>query len=1112
MVMMLIICCLSVLSASDNNDALGADTLTGSNSFDNSESVENNYHAISNDKSSNEYTQTINKKDVKQSSSSAKTATSIGTFGNLKDVLDEALENSTVHIDSDYVATKDDYDEGYKLVINKSLTIEGHGHTIDANYICRAFDVQANNVTIRNLTIMHGYGTGFGNGANIYWSGKDGLLENCTILSNKYDSSTYGGGLYVSGSNNLIKNCYFTNNSAYRGNAIYLAVGSFANTVSDCIFKDNYYFDTKKNRFATTRGGAIYVNGKNFVKSCYFEGNGAQKGGAIYLDGYCEITTSLFKMNKASENGLELYSNPGKYLPTVKYNTFFSTKNTSKEIFYVSDSDEFKIRIQNENWWGETYYDYLKKKNTMNPDAKDFHLLFISPYRRWFTPTYYLGYDAYIGLTSEFILEPYLSYVYKGEENTRDDFQSEFYPITFKVEIVNATTSVSSATFNINKVDIDYTPTTDTQGEIRFIYEDFVNYTIKINHHYPDSLTNLQERYLKTSGGATLYLNQDFKYYSKESYLRKGIPFYYDSIIIGNHNVIDGRNKTKIFDPKPGVNLTVINITLINQNNHTESNMTVYNYDELAHELEYAASKDIRDYTINLQEGDYNATKNIKIQAKNLKNLVINGNGRTLNGNSMFSFLDIEGNNLELTIKDLNLENFVNNTIKTTDVKLNIENTSFINNTARYGAAIYHNTRKYKEGTLNVKNSTFTQNSVQYDGGAIYTFGTQKTNINNSVFTKNSANNGGAIYSDSGFNFDSTFRLKIENSEFVENKATINGGAIFKDTEIINIKNTTFTKNTPNTHNLKGTFTDLQNALNKANTELDLSMNYVYNPKTDSNLRQGIRIAKPLTLNGNNFIIDGKNSARIFDIAMDDVRIKNVICINGKIDGKGGAIYWNGKNGVLERSNISENFARLGGALYINRNNVILNNNIFTRNYANYRGGAVFFAGYNATVTNNLFKDNQAQNGVNKAIYYNDKRQLKTFKNNTFINNTQFNWGGDANRGYNHQNQYNNKLNKNIKSSNNNYIRKIMVDNRQINIKNNKITLKTLNEIFNREFINGHLLVFIDGKLVFNGTTTDDLSQLIYNFIDLLTGNHEIRVEFTDKEGNTNSFTENIMV
>ena len=79
-------------------------------------------------------------------------------------------------------------------------------------------------------------------------------------------------------------------------------------------------------------------------------------------------------------------------------------------------------------------------------------------------------------------------------------------------------------------------------------------------------------------------------------------------------------------------------------------------------------------------------------------------------------------------------------------------------------------------------------------------------------------------------------------------------------------------------------------------------------------------------------------------------------------------------------------------------------------------------------------------------------------------------------------------------------------------IKSNYLTLERLNQIFNQNFTNGHLLVYIDGKLVYNSTTTDNLDEIIYDLLKLLSGNHELKVVFTDSSGNTNDYTQNITV
>ena len=72
--------------------------------------------------------------------------------------------------------------------------------------------------------------------------------------------------------------------------------------------------------------------------------------------------------------------------------------------------------------------------------------------------------------------------------------------------------------------------------------------------------------------------------------------------------------------------------------------------------------------------------------------------------------------------------------------------------------------------------------------------------------------------------------------------------------------------------------------------------------------------------------------------------------------------------------------------------------------------------------------------------------------------------------------------------------------------------LEYLNKLFNMTFINGHLKVYIDGELVFEGDTTDDLTQVIFEIVDKYLGEHEITVEFTDREGKSNTYKEKIIV
>ena len=84
--------------------------------------------------------------------------------------------------------------------------------------------------------------------------------------------------------------------------------------------------------------------------------------------------------------------------------------------------------------------------------------------------------------------------------------------------------------------------------------------------------------------------------------------------------------------------------------------------------------------------------------------------------------------------------------------------------------------------------------------------------------------------------------------------------------------------------------------------------------------------------------------------------------------------------------------------------------------------------------------------------------------------------------------------------------------NNQLIYTGNLITLKALQNIFNTPFINGHLLIYIDGKLVYNNTVKDDPTTILLEIVENLLGEHEIRVEYTDNDNITHNYTEHIII
>lgn len=107
---------------------------------------------------------------------------------------------------------------------------------------------------------------------------------------------------------------------------------------------------------------------------------------------------------------------------------------------------------------------------------------------------------------------------------------------------------------------------------------------------------------------------------------------------------------------------------------------------------------------------------------------------------------------------------------------INISGSYFANNKGNLeGGVLYINCKDYHNNEIyTINNCIFRNNSVNINGGAIFIFDGNVL-ISNSFFIKNTAKYGGAIFfKTSSFEID----LLINSSNFTENRALIEGGAI----------------------------------------------------------------------------------------------------------------------------------------------------------------------------------------------------------------------------------------------------------------------------------------------------------------------------------------------
>ena len=181
-----------------------------------------------------------------------------GTFHDLGNLINNTAE-SYITLNTSYQVTGDEWiglmDTG--IIINRDLTIDGDGNTIDACKKAVIFNIVGGNVVFKNIRLVnsnsyygHGllYGAIFGNATAInctfdkdsdamYSNDPGGSIAiNCTFTGNGGD---YGGALH----NVNAINCTFINNSAYDGGAV------FNSTVINCTFIGNH---------ARRQGGAAY--------------------------------------------------------------------------------------------------------------------------------------------------------------------------------------------------------------------------------------------------------------------------------------------------------------------------------------------------------------------------------------------------------------------------------------------------------------------------------------------------------------------------------------------------------------------------------------------------------------------------------------------------------------------------------------------------------------------------------------------------------------------------------------------------------------------------------------------------------------------------------------
>ena len=193
----------------------------------------------------------------------------------------------------------------------------------------------------------------------------------------------------------------------------------------------------------------------------------------------------------------------------------------------------------------------------------------------------------------------------------------------------------------------------------------------------------------------------------------------------------------------------------------------------------------------------------------------------------------------------------------------------------------------------------------------------------------------------------------------------------------------------------------IEDALERGDDYIILNRTFTFTPEymgktenMDDSCINLTNINRPFTIYGNGWSIDAAGYSRIFNITSPYVTIKDVVLVGGNASGKfgdgvdkGGAIFWAGANGTISGSTLIQNNATLGGGIYYNVTapNCQIINTIFERNNAVTNGGAIDCNASRMGLFNTTFKENTAYTGA--ALCREINATEGHGKNNTFIGN-----------------------------------------------------------------------------------------------------------------------------
>lgn len=98
----------------------------------------------------------------------------------------------------------------------------------------------------------------------------------------------------------------------------------------------------------------------------------------------------------------------------------------------------------------------------------------------------------------------------------------------------------------------------------------------------------------------------------------------------------------------------------------------------------------------------------------------------------------------------------------------------------------------------------------------------------------------------------------------------------------------------------------------------------------------------------------------VVDKTASNVVLSNIKFVSGDTSGNGGAILWQGSDGLISDCSFDNCNAKVGGAIFLEANNSNVTNCKFNKNEVGEEGGAIMLSGDNCLIDNCTFNENRA--------------------------------------------------------------------------------------------------------------------------------------------------------